>query len=188
MIASSTVLPVICLANGTSFLTEVLKSCDLSRSCLSCFLRTCAFVNRPLLCISRITILRSHRIRDSGSGSNAAAIVFGFLINGTPAATLVEPSGFGPASSSSSKIEEDARSPRMSCGVVGFFLRYSSVSGFLGAALVSWVFFLPKRFPKRKRRWEGRINSDVVRELTTKSISVADRLIVPSLTMSRHSP
>lgn len=58
--------------------------------------------------------------------------------------------GFGPAISSSSNMDDDARSPRTSLGLLaGFFLRYSSVKGFAGALKVSG-FFLPN--PKRNVR------------------------------------
>lgn len=43
------------------------------------------------------------------------------------------PLGFGPANSSSSKMEDSARSPRVGATCCfGFFVRYSSLKGFVG--------------------------------------------------------
>lgn len=142
--ASSIVFPVICFARGTSFLTEVLKSWDLDMLCRSCFFRSCVFDILPRFVISRINILRSHLLRLCGAGSNAAFICSGFLgstfigAEFGSAALMSRRSGFLPASFSSSKMEEGARSPSTGgCCGLGFFFRNSSVKGFAGAGVLT---------------------------------------------------
>lgn len=106
-------------------------------------------------------------MRALGFGSNAAAMVFGFRWSGTPAFDL-SPAGFGPAVSSSSKMEDEARSPRTSDPPLegAFFLRYSSVSGFLGFGVESSCCCFPVPHPivlksKNVRRWRyGRRKGD----------------------------
>ncbi len=70
----------------------------------------------------------------------------GVSLTGLPFSSALD---FAPASSSSSKMEEDARSPRTRVGCCGFFLRNSSDNGFRGlvfnASLVS--------VQKSVRRW-----------------------------------
>lgn len=61
------------------------------------------------------------------------------------------PWGFGPASFSSSKMEDEARSPRTRGPCAGFFRRNSSVKVFFGAAALCSGVFLPNHH--NVRRW-----------------------------------
>lgn len=61
--------------------------------------------------MSRITILRCHRRRASGSGSRAAAMVSGSRVRGLMGSVGEVGEGLA-VGSSDSKIDEGARSPR----------------------------------------------------------------------------
>jgi hypothetical protein len=141
--ASSTVLPAICRASGPSFLTDVLMSWLFSVNCRSVRWRSIVFDRRPPLRISRITILRCHLSLEEGSGSSFAAMITGLraVLAASPPCLL----GRGPAALSSSKIDDDASSPRVSVGrESGFFRRNSSVSSFLGRVGVKAGFLFQK--------------------------------------------
>lgn len=71
-------------------------------------------------------------------------------VSGAPMGPGAE--GLGPASFSSSKMEDGARSPRTRGPWVGFFRRNSSVKVFFGAAALSSVLFFPNHHIVR--RWK----------------------------------